>query len=591
MADGAHWPILERGIATLKYWLDDGASLLKEKPPKQGEAISFDYPLPQDYMGVERTVRIIFPTDFPRFPLQIEVQPSPWLEWPHSMPNGVCLFGLRQRPASGTPEEVVDESLRRLGQLVALVMPDSDAARRQREFDTEITSYWSQQLHATLGQLMLLERPRIATSLLALTDTRQRKDTIRNSTWLAQDATCLTRYWKRVTGETRPVRTPAAAAFYLPLTSVPPVRAPASSRVLAWLEEHVSSTDFTELRKWYKESSGLPLRWLILRLPNEGLSHHFALVLRAAGMKKDGHKTYGRRAARRALHHSIGHSKFRELEYAQVHVLDRDQVHSRDIDHATNIFANARVVVVGVGSLGSTVAPLLARAGVGYLWLVDPEFLEDANLGRHALGTDDLGAFKSDALSKRLRGDVPTVEVTPITEFAQKAFTKYPGIFDQADLVISTTADWPCESALWTIKATGARWMLIQSWSEPHAQVGHALLAPTGQCDGRALFHASGQFRYRISEWTDEGIHALPGCGESFIPGGPSAMASIGAMVVRIALAALTRPPEEPMWHTTIGNIDEITAAGGIYTGPELPTGATQLSLARTWPEATNERP
>ncbi|WP_422911805.1 ThiF family adenylyltransferase [Pseudomonas sp. MAC6] len=55
----------------------------------------------------------------------------------------------------------------------------------------------------------------------------------------------------------------------------------------------------------------------------------------------------------------------------------------------------ARVVCVGVGSLGSTVALQLARSGVGHLTLIDPDHLVSANLGRHVLGADDLGLPKA----------------------------------------------------------------------------------------------------------------------------------------------------------------------------------------------------
>jgi hypothetical protein len=576
--------MIERGVATLYHWLGEGASYLKQTQAKQGVAVSFEYPLPADYMGIERIVRILFPSDFPKSTLRIEIDPSPWLEWPHAMPNGVCLFGLRQQPVSGTPEEVVDESLRRLGQLVELVMPDGDAVRRKVEFDDEIMSYWRQQFHATLDQLMLLQRPSSATALFALADTRLSKGAVRSNTWLAQDLSTLKHHWKRMTGETRPVRAPVAAAFYLPLTSIPSIRVPIASDIFEWLAGHAAPTDFPELRKWTDETAILPLRWLILRLPGDVASHHFALVLRGAGMRKDGHINYGRRAARRAANKSTGQSKLRELAYAQVHVLDRYQVHSRDVAHGANTLADARVVIVGVGSLGSVVASHLARSGVGHLWLVDCELLEDANLGRHALGMDDLGKFKAEALSERLQRDIPTINVASITEYAQVAYIKQQKVFDQADLIISTTADWASESELWAVKANGSPWMFMQSWSEPHAQIGHVLLAPPGQFDGRVMFDASGRFNYRMSEWPDDGIQALPGCGSSFIPGGPAAMASVAAMVAETALAALVKRPKKPLWITSIGSPDDIAAAGGGYKGPTFPVGATRLSLSREWP-------
>ena len=49
----------------------------------------------------------------------------------------------------------------------------------------------------------------------------------------------------------------------------------------------------------------------------------------------------------------------------------------------------SRVVVIGMGALGSVAADLLARAGVGRLRLVDRDFVELSNLQRQSLYDED----------------------------------------------------------------------------------------------------------------------------------------------------------------------------------------------------------
>ncbi len=47
--------------------------------------------------------------------------------------------------------------------------------------------------------------------------------------------------------------------------------------------------------------------------------------------------------------------------------------------------AEARVVIIGVGAIGSVAAGLLARAGIGHLRLVDRDYVEPSNLQRQSL--------------------------------------------------------------------------------------------------------------------------------------------------------------------------------------------------------------
>ena len=60
-------------------------------------------------------------------------------------------------------------------------------------------------------------------------------------------------------------------------------------------------------------------------------------------------------------------------------------------------------LIVGLGSLGSCCADLMAAAGMGRLVLVDPDALELRNMRRHLCGVDQLGRAKTDAVAQELR--------------------------------------------------------------------------------------------------------------------------------------------------------------------------------------------
>ncbi len=81
---------------------------------------------------------------------------------------------------------------------------------------------------------------------------------------------------------------------------------------------------------------------------------------------------------------------------------------------------NAKVLVVGLGALGSTISILLARAGVGYLRIVDGDRPELHNLHRQILYTEaDVyqGITKADAAIRHLQEGNSTVRIESVKEF------------------------------------------------------------------------------------------------------------------------------------------------------------------------------
>lgn len=73
-----------------------------------------------------------------------------------------------------------------------------------------------------------------------------------------------------------------------------------------------------------------------------------------------------------------------------------------------------RVLIVGVGGLGSPAAFALAQIGVGAIGLIDPDVVELSNLQRQILHhTPDLGRPKVRSAKEKLERLNPTVEVIP----------------------------------------------------------------------------------------------------------------------------------------------------------------------------------
>ena len=78
----------------------------------------------------------------------------------------------------------------------------------------------------------------------------------------------------------------------------------------------------------------------------------------------------------------------------------------------------ARVLVVGLGGVGSWAAEMLCRSGVGYLTLVDADNVDVTNINRQMPAlVSTVGQAKCDVVAARLRDINPDAEIVPLNIF------------------------------------------------------------------------------------------------------------------------------------------------------------------------------
>jgi len=80
---------------------------------------------------------------------------------------------------------------------------------------------------------------------------------------------------------------------------------------------------------------------------------------------------------------------------------------SHGIDKALR---NGKIAIAGLGGLGSNIAVMLARIGVGKLLLVDFDVVEPSNLNRQHYNISHLGMLKTNALKAQLDLINPFIE-------------------------------------------------------------------------------------------------------------------------------------------------------------------------------------
>lgn len=78
-------------------------------------------------------------------------------------------------------------------------------------------------------------------------------------------------------------------------------------------------------------------------------------------------------------------------------------------------FKDASAAICGLGGLGSNIAVMLARSGIGRLKIMDFDRVEQSNLNRQSYCQRHIGSFKAEVLKEQLNEINPAVNVTAVT--------------------------------------------------------------------------------------------------------------------------------------------------------------------------------
>lgn len=114
---------------------------------------------------------------------------------------------------------------------------------------------------------------------------------------------------------------------------------------------------------------------------------------------------------------------------------------------------HGRVAVAGLGGLGSHIAIMLARTGIGHLHLLDFDVVEPSNLNRQAYRVKHLGMPKACALAEEISETNPFVTVT--AENIRLTEENIPELFAR-DFIICEAFDGPAEKAMLVNTVTAA---------------------------------------------------------------------------------------------------------------------------------------
>lgn len=119
-----------------------------------------------------------------------------------------------------------------------------------------------------------------------------------------------------------------------------------------------------------------------------------------------------------------------------------------DIDSRTKLLLqedffklnNKKIVVIGIGGVGSIIPISLVRTGIKNITIIDKDKVDQSNLNRQiAFNINDIGKFKVDALYSHLYEIQDDIKITKIPANIDENFDF--GVLDKADYVIDCIDD------------------------------------------------------------------------------------------------------------------------------------------------------
>ncbi len=130
---------------------------------------------------------------------------------------------------------------------------------------------------------------------------------------------------------------------------------------------------------------------------------------------------------------------------SEISVIPPQPVAAR-LDEMHSCLGSRRVAVIGCGSLGSKIAVILARCGVGNFLLVDADVMLPDNLVRHDVDWRDIGTHKAAAVARKIRLVNPGAECQTRRDFiggqeSSGSIETLIGTLAECDLIVDATAD------------------------------------------------------------------------------------------------------------------------------------------------------
>ena len=500
--------------------------------------------IPIDFSdGMRRNIDILVSPSFPRTPPRAALVDRPkYLTWPHIERDGVlCLL---RNSSEIDPEAPGDVALNILNRSVTLVEELIDGQIIARDFKDEFLTYWFYDCNDVAKNIIVLFDPTGPSRLLT-------RFTFGGLVYVAENVDALSRWIGHRFGSkaANKVAKDAMQTVLIWLKEPPlPSEYPKIGSDLLKFDDKIDSETFDLLRKVTQSSH----KEVLVLLGAEGRGGPGVVAVRidpnrshGAGKSRDRkHKGFrvGHLPADIGIDRTFGSDI--QVNRTQVERADSAWIHGRGQDARSRILLKKSVTVFGCGSVGSFIAEHLARAGVGFLNLVDFDALCWANVGRHVLGASASGQKKALTLADALQCNYPHLAICGYDSNIESTLCKDTAGLLRSDLIIGTMGNWAAESLLnkWHLES-GSDKPVLYGWTEDYAVSGSAVVIAPGESCLACGIGRTGQPHITATAWPEKTeVNTEPSCADHYQPYGAIELAFITAMIASTAVDEILSP-------------------------------------------------
>jgi hypothetical protein len=242
------------------------------------------------------------------------------------------------------------------------------------------------------------------------------------------------------------------------------------------------------------------------------------------------------------------------------------EVQIRTRGRASPQLADARVLLVGGGALGSSVAELLVREGCKRLTVVDGDILDVGNLCRHTLSLRHVCEPKADSLADRLNSISPHATVRAIGRGFHERTNAEQQQMAECDIIIDCTGDDRVVHQLGTFPWSGNKLFVSASLG---LQARRLFLFVA---QGKSFPHA--EFVSAVTPWLHKELKEYEGlelrregigCWHPVFPACSDDVWLMGAVAAKCIDSWAANPPRSPRM-----NVYEQDQKGGLFAGVRL---------------------